>query len=77
MEVCNVLRLIGQNAMLGPDAPVRHRAKRRRLRTVLQEIMNVAAVLSHHARRLRLRFGRHGSAYTGFERLYHPWATPG
>jgi len=73
----NTLRLIGQNAMLGTDAPVRHPAKRRRLRTLLQEIMNVAAVLSHHARRRWLRFGRHCSAYTCFERLYHQWAIPG
>ncbi|WP_440997926.1 transposase [Arhodomonas sp. SL1] len=31
----NVLRLIGQNALTGDDAPPRHPAKRRRLRTVI------------------------------------------
>ena len=30
----NILRLIGQRGLLGPDAPVRHPAKRRRLKTV-------------------------------------------
>ncbi|MCG5549280.1 IS1380 family transposase [Halorhodospira halochloris] len=46
----NLLRLIGQNALIGDDAPMRHPAKRRRLRTVIQEIINVAAVLISHAR---------------------------
>jgi len=31
----NMLRLIGQLALLDNDAPVRHTAKRRRLRTVI------------------------------------------
>jgi hypothetical protein len=34
----NILRLMGQDALLGPDAPVRHPAKRRRLKTVMQEL---------------------------------------
>ena len=33
----NLLRWIGLRGLLGPDAPVRHKAKRRRLRTVMQE----------------------------------------
>ncbi|MDZ7810279.1 MAG: IS1380 family transposase, partial [Arhodomonas sp.] len=36
----NVLRLIGQNALTGEDALLRHPAKRRRLRTVIQELMS-------------------------------------
>lgn len=54
----NILRGIGQQALLGKDAPVRHPAKRRRLKTVMQEMMRVAVQLTHHARRVALNFLR-------------------
>ena len=47
----NILRLIGQQALLRPGAPLRHPAKRRRLKTVMKEMVRVAARLSAHARR--------------------------
>jgi hypothetical protein len=54
----NCLRLIGQLGLTGEIAPIRHPAKRRRLKTVLQEIMYRAAKFVAHARRLVLDFGR-------------------
>jgi hypothetical protein len=36
---------MGQRTLLGPDAPVRHQAKRRRLKTVMQELMHKACRL--------------------------------
>ncbi len=53
----NVLRWIGQTGFFGTDAPPRHPAKRRRLRTVMQELMYVATRLSVTGRRLKLAFG--------------------
>jgi hypothetical protein len=47
----NILRWIGQNGLLGPDAPPRHLAKRRRIRTAMQELMYLAARLIYTARR--------------------------
>ena len=35
----NILRLPGQGGLLGPEAPVRHAAKRRRIKTVMQELI--------------------------------------
>jgi len=35
----NILPLMGQRGLLGPDAPVRHQAKRRRIKTVMQELI--------------------------------------
>ncbi|TAL88590.1 MAG: hypothetical protein EPN71_14780, partial [Rhodanobacter sp.] len=35
----NILRLIGQQSLLSRQAPLRHPAKRRRLNTVMQEMM--------------------------------------
>jgi hypothetical protein len=54
----NCLRLLGQVGLTGEIAPVRHPAKRRRLKTVLQEVMYRAAKFVAHARRLVLDFGR-------------------
>ena len=49
----NILRLIGQRGLLGRDsggAPVRHAAKRRRLKTVMQELICRAVRLIHSGR---------------------------
>ena len=59
----NGLRLVGQLGLTGDIAPIRHPAKRRRIRTVLQEIMYRAAKFVSHARRLVLDFGRGVAAH--------------
>jgi hypothetical protein len=71
----NVLRLMGQSALLDEDAPVRHSAKRRRLKTVIQELITVSAKFVVHARSKILNFGRHCPAFVVFERLYGQWST--
>ena len=70
----NVLRLMGQNALLGKDAPVRHAAQRRRMKTVLQELMFKAGRMIKHAGRWVLGLGANDSAHTVFERLYRQLA---
>ena len=62
----NMLRFIGQKGLLGGNSPVRHAAKRRRIRTVIQELMTVAGRLVRSARQWRLRFGRHCPGYEAF-----------
>ena len=59
----NILRYIGQLGLLGEQSPVRHPAKRRRIKTVIQELMYLAARLIRSGNRLRLRFGCHCPAY--------------
>ena len=54
---------MGQLGLTGDFAPIRHPAKRRRIRTVLQEIMYLAAKFVAHARRLVLDFGREVAAH--------------
>jgi hypothetical protein len=54
----NCLRLLGQLGLTGEIAPIRHPAKRRRLKTVLQEVMYRAAKFVTHARKFVLDFGR-------------------
>jgi hypothetical protein len=66
----NILRLMGQNALTGKDAPLRHAAKRRRMKTVMQEIVFKAGRMIKHAGRWVLGLGANDQAHTVFERLY-------
>lgn len=66
----NLLRLIGQNTLNEPDAPVRHKAKRRRIKTVMQELMFKAARMIHHAGRWVLGLGASDPVFAVFERHY-------
>lgn len=66
----NILRWIGLLGLMGKDAPVRHPAKRRRLKTVIQELIYLAARLVKSGQRLRLRFGRICPVFDCFDRVY-------
>ena len=72
----NLLRWIGQNGLIGAHAPPRHKAKRRRLRTVMQELMYIAARLVRTGRRLCLTFSRHCPAFAAFNQVYDKLAYP-
>ena len=78
--VYNLLRCMGQKTLLGPDSPVRHTAKRRRLKTVMQELIYQAARLVKSSRphmstiyRI-LRFSRHSPGFSAFRRLLSEYA---
>jgi hypothetical protein len=66
----NLLRLIGQNTLNEPDAPMRHTAKRRRIKTVMQEMMFKAGRMIRHAGRWILGLGEADSGFAVFERHY-------
>ncbi len=67
----NILRWIGLISLTGDISPVRHRAKRRRLKTVIQELMYLAARLISSGHRLRLRFSRHCPGFGAFQLAYN------
>ena len=71
MLAYNILRWIGLQGLMGPESPVRHPARRRRLRTVMQELMYLAAHVVQHARTLVLRFARHCPGFASFEVVYN------
>lgn len=73
--VYNMLRIVGQFGLLGPNSPVRHPAKRRRIRTVMQEIMYLAARLIRTGRSLKLRFSKYCPAFKAFQLLYERFST--
>jgi hypothetical protein len=65
-----MLRWIGLIGLTGTISPVRHPAKRRRLKTVIQELMVRAARLIATGRCLKLRFSRHCTGYRAFDSVY-------
>ena len=66
----NILRWIGQIGLTGPDAPLRHKAKRRRIKTVMQELIYLASKFTQTGRRWRLAFGKRCRTWALFDRLY-------
>ena len=66
----NILRWIGLEGLTGPDAPIRHEAKRRRLRTVMQELVYVAARVVESGRQLALKFSSACPAFASFAAVY-------
>ena len=66
----NILRFIGQIGLVDGQTPVRHPAKRRRIKTVMQELMYMAARLVKTGRRLKLVFSRHCPAFEAFRAVY-------
>ena len=54
----NLLRFIGQSTLTLTKVPIRKPAQRRRIRTVIQSIITLAANVTWHARRHWLRLGR-------------------
>lgn len=70
--VYNILRFIGQVALIKPSGIIRHAAKRRRVKTVIQELVYFAGRLVSSGRRLKLRFSRHVKAHAeAFGKIYH------
>lgn len=65
----NILRFIGQ-ASLNTKAPLRKKVQRRRIRTVIQNIITIAARLISHSRRWTLGFGRHSPWFPTFKHIY-------
>lgn len=70
----NILRAVGQVGLM--DKKQARRAKqRRRLKTVLQDLMYFAARFIQHARGLTLRFSRHATRQAqAFNRTYAQFA---
>jgi hypothetical protein len=70
--VYNILRFIGQVALIKQSGIIRHEAKRRRVKTVIQELIYFAGRLISSGRRLKLRFSRHVTAHAeAFGKIYH------
>lgn len=70
MLAYNILRLIGQESLKLPDAPIRHGVFRRRIKTVIQNIITIASKLTYSGRKYKLRFGSQCSWFKTFKRVH-------
>jgi hypothetical protein len=69
--VYNILRFMGQVALVNAKGIIRHEAKRRRIKTVMQELIYFAGRVIASGRRLILRFSRHVTGHAqAFAALY-------
>ena len=74
MIAYNILRIIGQESLKKKDAPGRKKIHRRRIRTVISNLMQFAGHLAEHAGRLVLSIGRSNRWRFTFKRLYDSFA---
>jgi len=70
MIAYNLLRLIGQESLEGDDMPIRKRPSRRRVRSVMQDMIYLACRMMKHARQWKLAFGRHCAWFSTWRRVY-------
>lgn len=83
MLAYNTLRIIGQESLRDDDsvepeaqAPLRKRVQRRRVRSVMDDLVRIAARVIHSGRRWKLAFGRHAPWALVWERLYAAFSQP-
>jgi hypothetical protein len=70
MMAYNLLRLIGQESLQEADAPYKKRVSRRRVRSVMQDMIYLACRLVKHAGYRKLSFGRNCPWFTTWRRVY-------
>jgi len=74
MVAYNLLRLIGQESLREADAPIRKKVSRRRVRSVMQDLVYLACRLVKHARCWTLSFGRNCPWLKTWRRVYLQFA---
>ena len=57
MPAYNILRMIGDES-IGPNHPMKHPVNRRRIGTVIKNLVMMACHITKHARRTKLGLGR-------------------
>lgn len=76
MLAYNILRIIGTEAMKKRDMPMRHKnIRRRRIKTVIENLILIAGHLTVHARKVILALGRSNAWSNTFIRLHAAFAT--
>ena len=71
MLAYNLLRWIGQNGLLGPKSSKRHPEKGRRIKTVMQELMYVAARIIQTAHTIKLSFGKGCRSIEAYRQVFN------
>ena len=73
----NLLRLIGQTMLSRPEAmPARLKIERRRLGSVIRDLIYIAVKRVRHAGTVSLRFGKNCPWFGAFREVYRALAPP-
>lgn len=70
MVAYNILRMIGQESIKKMDSPTRKKVSRRRIRTVINNLIQFAGHLTEHAGRLVLALGKSNRWRFTFKRVF-------
>lgn len=70
----NILRIIGQESLKKRDDPERKKVRRRRIRTIISNLMQFAGHLTEHAGQLVLSIGKSNRWRFTFKRIYDSFA---
>ena len=70
----NILRMIGQESLRKKDTPMKHNVRRRRLRTVISNLVMMASHVTEHARRVMIGLGQSNVWRFAFSRIYTAFA---
>lgn len=70
MMAYNILRIIGNESLKKRDDPLKKNVRRRRIRTVISNLMQFAGHLTEHAGRLVLAIGKSNRWRFTFKRIY-------
>lgn len=71
---CNILRVIGQESLRIANVPLKKKVSRRRIRTVIQNLIYLASRVVYHSRRYKLGSSRHCPWFATFKRVYLAFA---
>lgn len=66
----NVLRLVGQESLKRDDLPLRKKGQRRRVRTIIGNLVNLASKFVRHARGFKLKLSKVNPWRIPFRRIY-------
>lgn len=69
MYAYNILRMIGDES-IGPSHPMRHPVKRRRIGTVIKNLVMTACHITKHAHKTKLGLGRSNIWRKTFQKVY-------
>lgn len=69
MMAYNILRLIGQKTLDDNDSPLKTKVERRRIRTIMQNIMYFASKIVKHARKIFMKISRNSAWSITFKRV--------
>ncbi len=75
MTANNILRIIGQESLTKGDSPTRKKVQRRRIRTVISNLMQFARHLTEHAGKVVLALGKSNLWRYTFMRICNSFAS--